>query len=187
MASVTDIANAALIKLGQETITSINDESARATICRKLYPEVRDAVLRAHPWNCAIARASLNQNKQAPAYGRDYSYQLPTDPYCLRVLDTDDEDDEWMIEGRDLVSDNSSVLIRYVKRIENPGEFDSLLYEAIVHRLACEIAYPTAGSVRKSMEMWKLYAAKIKEAWGVDGQEGRRGLTQADDLIDVRL
>ena len=59
MASEVDIANRALQKLGAESIVSLTQDSENARACNLCYEPIRDAELRAHPWNFAIKRASL--------------------------------------------------------------------------------------------------------------------------------
>lgn len=60
MASTSvDICNAALIKVGAETITALSDNNKRARACNERYADIRDVVLAAHPWNFAIGRTQL--------------------------------------------------------------------------------------------------------------------------------
>src|SRR3546814_6931193 len=85
MTSVVSICNRALTLLGQKTITSLEDNSQAARLCVESYGPTRDAVLRDHPWNCAIARADLAALSEAPAFEFGRQFQLPPD--CLRVLE----------------------------------------------------------------------------------------------------
>jgi len=87
MATDVSICSNALRRLGDAPITSLTDDTERARLCNAFFPDARDTVLRAHPWNFAITRASLPQLSDTPAYGFNYMYALPTDPYCLRVLE----------------------------------------------------------------------------------------------------
>ena len=95
MASDVDIANSALNNLGASNINSLTEDSVAARICNQRYAFVRDAVFRAHPWNCLITRASLAQNSTAPTWQYTYAFSLPTDPYCLRVLRVEDLDTDY--------------------------------------------------------------------------------------------
>ena len=56
MASEVDICNRALSKLGAARITSLTEDSVNARACNAMYESVRDAELRAHPWNFAMKR-----------------------------------------------------------------------------------------------------------------------------------
>lgn len=55
-----EIANGALVRLGAKPITSLTEETGRAKLCNQWINKVRRQALRAHPWNCALARTSLN-------------------------------------------------------------------------------------------------------------------------------
>ena len=118
MPSVVDICNEAIDLLGASTITALSENSKEARLCNRRYDTVRDQVLRAHPWNAAIARATLAQDAVAPEFGFTYQYTLPTNPYCLKVLSfwNENVDSEisaydsqvmFKIEGRKILSNDA--------------------------------------------------------------------------------
>ena len=186
MSSESDIASRALTKIGAEPITSFDDGTKRSNLCRDYYPSVRDAVLRAYPWNCAIERKELARDASAPIFGYAYKYQLPVAPYCLRVLEVDG-DPKFRIEGRYLHTDEGTVKIKYIARIENPGLFDSLLAEAIEARLAAELSLPVgSGGGADALKMWALYESKLREARTQDAMEGTVDGYESNVLIDCR-
>jgi hypothetical protein len=59
MPSTVDIANYALNNLGASNISSLDENSKAARVVNQRYDAVRDAVFRAHPWNCLIERRKL--------------------------------------------------------------------------------------------------------------------------------
>jgi hypothetical protein len=192
--SVVSICNTALDLLGTDTITSLSDDSKPARFCARNYERVRDAVLRAYPWNCAIARASLAALAATPAWGYARQFQLPEGPdpaYCLRVLAIDGETDfglTYKIEGRRILTDEDAPLeILYIARIEDPGQFDALLIDAIAARLALDAAYPLAGSVSLGQTLSQAYSEKIAEARQVDSQEGSPDALIAADWLESRF
>ena len=69
MTSIVEIGNIALVNLGEDTITSLSDDVKAARLINRRYAPIRDAVLRAHPWNCAMARAQLASVDPAPVWG----------------------------------------------------------------------------------------------------------------------
>ena len=117
--SPVQICNAALLKLGAERINSLTENNKRARVFNERYNSIRKEVLRAHPWNFAIRRASLAKLPDAPAYEYGSQYQLPND--CLRVLETEadrlnvtgdflgNHPTKYKIEGRLLLTDGTSV------------------------------------------------------------------------------
>lgn len=186
--SDVEIVSNALGILGDQPITSLSDDSDRGRLGNRLYTPTIDEVLRAHPWNCAKVRVELARNAIGPVWGFSYAYTLPTSPWCLRVLETslDEDRDEWQIEGRTLVTDISSVKILYIGRVADPTRFDSLCEAAITHRLAAKMAYALTENAEKVVALWNLYAAILKEARSIDGQEGTAKQFTTTALTEVR-
>lgn len=192
MATDVTIVNAALIRLGEATITALSDETKPARLANAIYADVRDAVTRAHPWNFAIARAELSANASAPTWGYANAYDLPGDPdHCLRVLTVEGEDEvtgRWTIEGRQILSDLSApIRLVYLRRIDAPDDTDPLFREALSARLARELAEPLGKSTSLQQAMGELYEAKLREARSADGQEGTPELIAAAGWLDSRL
>jgi|TARA_R110002073_G_scaffold33206_3_gene99857 hypothetical protein len=191
MATEVSICSNALRKLGDDPITSLTEDTERARLCNAFYNTARDSLLRSHPWNFAITRASLTRLSSTPAYGFAYQYALPTDPYCLRVLEMEYQDYIFKIEnlateGRVLLSDESTAKILYVGRITDTTLFDSLFIDTLTAHLALKLAYPITNSVTLQAQMQKLYQAKLSEARSVDGQEGFIDDLVSDTFTDFR-
>ncbi len=190
MASEVEICSDALLQLGESPITSFDDDSKKARLCKRFYPMTRDAVLRAYPWRCAIAFQSLNQlagEDVITGAGFAYTYQLPTDPYCLRaLLINNDKTIQWEVIKRKLVTDESTVRLKFIERVTNPGDFDSLFQDTLTCRLASLIAYPITGNMGLAKGMFDLYLLKVDEARSIDSMEGSVEEYSSDDLLDVR-
>tara|TARA_R110000803_G_scaffold22601_7_gene56074 strand:+ start:17 stop:595 length:579 start_codon:yes stop_codon:yes gene_type:complete len=177
MATDVSICANALRRLGDDPITSLSDDTERARLCNGFYADARDSVLRAHPWNFAITRASLARLTLAPAYGFNYMYALPTSPYCLRVLEMEHPDYIFKIEteatsGRVLLTDEAEAKILYVGRVTDATQFDTMFVDALTAKMAVDLAYPVTGSTALQAQMQKMYDNKLSEARSVDGMEG---------------
>lgn len=186
MSSAVAICSDALRQLGDDPITSLTDDSTRARLCNAFYEPMRDAVLRAYPWNFAITRQVLAQLVTTPAYGFSFEYQLPTDPYCLRVLNVDDTGLAFKIEGRKLLTDASSVSIKYIARITDEAQFDVLFIDALSVRLASRLAYPVTGSASLTDVFFAKYKDVLSEARSIDAQEGTPEIFESNALTEVR-
>ena len=191
MATEVSICSNALRKLGDDPITSLTDDTERARLCNSFYESSRDACLRAHPWNFAITRATLAQLSSTPAYGFSYQYALPTDPYCLRVLEMEYQDYIFKIEnlateGRVLLSDESTAKILYIARITDTSLFDSLFVDLLTAKLSINLAYAITGSLKVQEQMYLLYTKILSEARSVDGQEGFIDDLVSDTFTDFR-
>lgn len=165
----------------------IDEPNDRAVACKQFYQPTVDAVLRAFPWNCATLRVELVRLVAVPVYGFSYQFTLPVDPFCLRVLEIEDQDIDsiWKIEGRKLLTDEDSVKIKYIGRID-PGDFDSLLIQTISARLASYLCHAITGKANMFDSMMKLYQFCLDDAKGVDSQEGTAESIENDILLTVR-
>lgn len=111
-----------------------------------------------------------------PAFGWTYAYVLPTDFIrALEINDTDDDTDgAWMIEGRKLLTNNDTINLVYVKRNNNPAQWDALFQEAVVLKLASKLATTLRGSSAQVPDLLAEYDRMIAPlARRVDANEGR--------------
>ena len=187
MASSVDVANDALTFLGATRITSLTDDSNEAKVMNQLYQRTVDAVLRSYPWKVARVQAELAQSATAPEYGWDYSYRLPTDPLCLRVVDVKDADteDKWDRYGDFIYTDLAICKITYIGRID-ASKFDSLIRDAVAARLAADSAYPLVGSNTLMQQMYELYILRIGDAYEASAIEGSSTVLQSQRLELLR-
>ena len=172
MASDVDICNSALNMIGASNIVSLTEDSRAARVCNQRFEFVRDAVSRAHPWNCLMRRASISAESEAPAFEFEHQHLMPNDPYCLRVIRAQDLDTIFRVEGRKILSDTTPFNFIYVARVTDPNEYDQLLIEAIAARLAADISYALVNSATLTQSLFQLYENKVSEARFVDATEG---------------
>lgn len=182
MASVVDICNTALNQLGASTILTLTEDSKNARLCNARYTQIRDAVFRSHPFNCLQKRVELSSSTITPAWGYSFQYDLPGD--CLRLLRILDYDSDHKVEGRSILSNNSSMKILYISRITDPNQYDELLRETISAALAADIAYAITSNNTTQQNMIALYQDKLRDARFVDSTEGYN-TTQEDGMTDV--
>jgi len=175
MSSIVDICNSALNQIGASNIIALTEDSKAARILNQRYEYVRDSVFRSHPWNCLIRRVILAPDTAEPAFEFGKQFTLPTDPYCLRVLNIDDSDTIFRVEGRKILCNEDTVNLTYVARITDPAQYDLSLTETLAAALAADVAYPIIGSTSLAANMITLYDKKLSEARFVDATEGMPG------------
>lgn len=167
-ASDVAIANLALTKVGDLRITSLSENTKPAREVKAVYDMLRDRLQRRYVWNFCKTRASLAALTDAPEFGFDYQYQLPSD--CLRVLQAGEwfpsislspfvgsSSADYAIEGRRiLTNDDGPLLVRYLKRVDDPTQFDStfdvLLALDIANAVHEALAQPSGVSRQTIME-----------------------------------
>lgn len=192
--SDVDIVNIALsVHLGAESISSFSEDSKEAVLARTSYAETRDEVLRAHPWNCAVKRVSLVANADAPDWGFDIAYQLPSD--YLRVMQVNGETASspgregylWQVEDGKILTDLSAPLeILYIYRNTVVTRYDAELVNALSYKLALKWVEPLVKAANLKAVMADLYRGAISSARGSDGQEGSPKRIQSSMWLDVR-
>jgi hypothetical protein len=82
--STVDICNQALGWLGADPITSLDDSSKEAQLCKENFANLRDTVLEEREWTFAVRRFRLSPMVKKPVYGYAEQFLLP--PEVLRVL-----------------------------------------------------------------------------------------------------
>lgn len=173
----TDICNRALGRIGEERIMSMADASAAARACDLHFAGTRDEVLRGHRWNFATSRVALSRLSDAPAFGWDYQFALPTD--FLRALEVNCAEDDvgypWAVEGSNLLTNETAVNLVYIRRETNVAKWDSLFGEALTLKLAMKLATVIRGSSSQVVDFASEYDRLTAPlARRVDANEGRR-------------
>lgn len=190
MPSVVDVCNKALDKLGQGPITSLDDNVKSARLCSRNWPLVRDAVLRAHPWNFAITRdvlapVDLTAAETAKQWGFTSKFAFPVD--LLRLVEVRDlSTSEYQVEGRYVLANTTALYIRYVKREEDPNKYDPQFVDAAAAYLAFEMCESITQSNTKKNGLWEEYKDRLMDAKGTDGQENPPAVFEEDEWIAVR-
>jgi len=184
-ADSVEVANEVLTLLGDQAITALTDDSDRARAVARVYTPTLDEALRTHDWNFARMRAVLARLTAVPEFGYGYMYQLPQNPLCLRVLETNlDATTPWEIETyitadataqyRVILTDATSLEIAYIARIEDPTLWDSLFADAFVHELARRVAYAITRNATLTESLRAAALERWQSARSVDGQEARK-------------
>jgi len=186
-ASPVELCNSALIKIGQERILSLDDNSKTGLLCKQRYEPIRDEMLASHPWNFALVRSDLlGELAASPEWGFSRAFQLPAD--CLRVLKTDLlVEDDFKVEHDAILCDAEFLKILYIRRITDTTKFRPYFDNALAWRLAGELAYSFTQSITVADNCAKQFALAISQARSFDAQEGRPDRITASSWLNSRL
>lgn len=190
-ASDVEVCNGALSLLGAARLTSLADDNSKeAILCRMFYETARDATLRRYPWNFCTKRLDFGApvattDPRAPVYGYTQGFVLPTNPYCLRVLETENHVSH-RVEGRVLYCDAASVKARCIIRVTSISEWDPLAANVLAVYLAALLAMPITKDKAMQQSMLSLYGSLLADAQHVDTSEGTPDEIDSDELIDIR-
>lgn len=153
MPGETDVINFALRKVGANPIVSIADGTPSANSVNDMYSEIRDQLLRSHPWNFATKRVQLAESATDPTFEFDYAFALPAD--WLRTISLHDNDaghgsvlyrTELVDDQRVIVTSSSQAWLRYVASITDPNLMTPDFRMLLAVSLARDLAIPLASS-----------------------------------------
>jgi hypothetical protein len=190
--SETQIFNAVLDRLSEESVLSTTDEKAVARWLNRNYPLQRDVLLQRHTWNFALARRTLASDPvHKPAFEWSFAYNLPED--CLRVLPitTDGKRNSppipYIVEGVHILTNKSGPLpVRYIFRQMNPAAFTPVFIDLLVQILAANFAYWMTGKASFSKQLMDIASNQFLEATRIDSLEGLPEEPYDDEIIMVR-
>jgi hypothetical protein len=182
MASETGIANLALQKLGDEgEISSLDEDTRAARSVAACFADMRDAVLRDHPWDFARHRVQLPALSSGPAWGGLTAFQKPAD--FIRFILTE-RDSPYSLEGDAILAPQGGPLnLLYVRRVTDTGRFDPLFVEALAARIAQQVAIQITGQVGIRDRVAREYEAALSSAKRVNGQEDAPQDLAEDDWL----
>lgn len=166
-ASNVTICNAALAMLGEQTIASLDEPTNRARLCKDLYSQARQMLLRLHPWNCATKRVLLAPLVDKPAFGYGNQFQLPDD--FLRVQSVNAQD--YVIEGKKLLASEPEIQLIYTYDNDNEASWDAMLIEGMSLLMAAKLTKAMTGSTTDADVREAMLGQFMKRARAVDGQE----------------
>lgn len=166
------IVNAALVKVGEAPITSLDENTSTAKKSKIIYTQDKDSLLRSHPWGFAKKRVMLALSTDKPAFGYQNKFILPDD--CLRILDVYCGR-MFNKEGNYILTDDTQVGLLYVWRVDDANLFDASFVEILTLSLLSSFAWAFKGSRTLREDYMNQFAAQLRLARGYSATEGSPG------------
>ena len=175
MSGETDVANVSLRLIGQTAILSRTDGSTTGNIVDDLFDEVRDDLLRSHPWNFATKRRKLAKLTATPEFEFEFAYPLPND--WIRTISVHHNSAghgtvfyrmEYVDTQRCIVASADEIYLRYVYQVTDPNLMAPDFRRALELALARDLAVPVASSNTLQKELSKQFVKKISQARSSD-------------------
>ena len=187
MTSEVSICNIALSRVGDNSIISLTEDSKTARLCNLLYKDTRNALLREHAWNFATTRVELALLSSTPSFGYSYEHQLPSD--CIRALvaESDEYEITFKIESGKVLSNHSSVNLRYIRKVTDPNKYDSSFVDTLSSKLASEMVISLADNKGLKEILYKEYIDKLAEARAMDSHEGTPDEILGTTWLEARI
>lgn len=180
MASKTDIVNAALIRLGQAPVSSLDEGSKEAVYAKQIFDTELEELLAEGMWYCAYTTVPLAKLTVVPS-NFSYAYQLPNNcitpvrieldnqPFFFNQLTYNESalsrQSAYRIEKNRLCTNASSVTLGYISRIA-ASALDANLTGVFITKLALALSYSLTASNTNVQLIDAEYKRKLKAAKG---------------------
>jgi hypothetical protein len=182
MTSEVQIARLALQHLGDRfDITSLTEATPEAEQVNLVFANVRDMVLREHPWKFARKYASPAALSGDAPGNWDYMYSYPSDALrIIRIVNPLGDDKAPLrfevarnsADLRVILTNESEPTFEYTQRITDPQQFDPQFVVALSYRIAQYIAMPITGDRQVMSDMNSMADIEIGKAKASDANEG---------------
>jgi len=182
MTSEVQIARLALQHLGDRyDITSLTEASPEAEQVNLVFDNVRDMVLREHPWKFARKYATPASLAGVVPGNWSYMYTYPSDAMRVIRIVNPLGDDKTPIrfeiarnaaDLRVVLTNESEPTLEYTKQVTDPQQFDPQFVIAFSYRLAQYIAMPITGDRQVMADMKSMADIEINKAKASDANEG---------------
>lgn len=175
----------ALVKLGQEPISSLTQDTKNARLCYAVFAPCRNEVQESHEWYFCTKTVELASIVTEDTLGEfSYLHQLPAD--FLKPIFVEDEKTEYEIRDDYLMSNYDPMIFKYLYENTNPQSWSYSFAQCLSWRIAAEIAYAVTKSNTVADQMMKGYEMSLKQARYNDAHKKGSATAILDDFIDVR-
>ena len=185
----------ALDRVGSKNFTYAVQTSVEALKCITIYTQTRNALERSFEWTFCKTRKTLAPETNDPDFEWDNKFKLPDDFLRYKsdygLSDSYAVDARFTIEGKYYLTNNDEVDLLYIKKVENPDDFDPLFTEVLILTLAKKLIPALAGTKNPGLveSVDKDLADALSHARVVCRQEsnvsGRSDWRQARHSVDT--
>jgi hypothetical protein len=186
-ASAVSICSNAIQRLGEKPIASFDEGTKHASTAANLWPGVRDALLRSHPWNCATKRTLLAPTAETPPFDYAHKFLLPGDWLKTLQVGRRGMAPDYQVEGRCILCSTTQLPLVYIARNENPATWDDSLVGAAELAMAAALAYPITASTSLRDSLLQEAQFVLRQAKAIDGQDSPPEEFEASGLMRARF
>ena len=191
------ICNLALSLLGQKPITNLLEPQTRIEeLCAQWYDTTRRSLLEEGEWSFATRRL-VSESPPTPANSElinwGFAYAHPTPSNCLRVLAVRDNPEDnspnslyWQIEDGNILTDSSSIFVRYLYDLTDSHKFTESFAHALAAKLATELCIAITDNAGLKSSLYAIYDAKRRDAINTDSLQGKSRRLRSINLTTWR-
>lgn len=188
-----NICNTALNSLGQESISSIDEQNDRARKCKQFYDSSRESLLRIHDWGFSQTDVLLVKLPTENYLNKRYVFLYPTDCLFLKKIysatnpETEIKYSVGYLNGQKvIVTDELEPTCSYTKNVEDTSLFDRLFKDALSYLLASKMAMALTGDTTLLNISLKQYEVALANATITNKDEGTEEVDNECSFIGAR-
>jgi len=161
------ICSNALVLIGDNPISSFDEEGTGAKVANNFYETSLKAKLGEYTWNFATKQKKLTKLSETPLNKWDYMYQLPSDH--IRTITVYPHSDYEILEDK-IYSSTDDLELDYIYRVDE-SFFPPLFREMLELYLAAKWAIPVTENATNAATYLDFHMKALKKAKTVDSLE----------------
>lgn len=186
MTTKVEICSDAALLVGSPPISDLSTNAPSVILTSNLFDDVRDNLLRAHPWNFSTKRVKLSPLVGKPPYGYLYEFKVPSDLIRLISIDSDHIGLDFRYEGGSILANASSLNLRYIFRNEDASTWPPDFISAVRYELAAQLAFPITKSDSLSQMLAQRAQYALTIAKSNNALENPSQILPRDPLLKAR-
>jgi hypothetical protein len=186
-----DIYNLAMDHLSEVALSATTEDNVYARWMNRNYANLRDSMLRMHPWNFATELTVLTASATTPTFKWLYQYTLPASH--LRVIpptylgQRGGQPVPFQIRQNLLMCNiGPSMYVETINRVTNEGDFDPLFGDTLGLFMAMRMSHRFTAKVTYRDRLDKDFKEAMASAAYIDFLEGTPEPAEQQDIILVR-
>ena len=174
----TDICNQALGGIGASRIEDLDDDSrpdVQTVQCRLHYEPTRDALEQRFPWRFTRGRKTLTEDTETPDFQWGKQFVLPEDYLAKKSVYEGRFSDvnfrSYDLEGGLLLTDETTIELRYIKKVTDVTKFDPLFVQLFVLQLELKLVMPLTQDVKLKQSIKEDIGLLMPDVFAFAAQE----------------
>jgi hypothetical protein len=198
--SALSVCSDSLLMLGAKPIASFTEGTDEASICDRLYPDIRDQALMMYPWSFSFKKVQCARLVTIPVTEYKYEYQLPSDRLGSprAVYDANEVGspvrNDYRIMGDKVLTNYEEVWVDYQYSVTE-SSMPVFFVQLLKYLLAWHLSVPITDQTEKA-QYWQGVAVGspsengrggyMRQAMNIDGQGQPINAINDFSLINVR-
>ena len=163
MADQLTIVNTALLKISEEQLTSLADNTKTSGLVSTLWDITLESLLNEANWSFARKRVIITPEVTAPAFGYTARFRTPADYNHLVSIGEETEVD-YRVENGYILASQESLSLVYIANITDATIMGAKFTNSLVLYLASGLAYAINGNTKEAQYLEQQAGIALEKA-----------------------